>query len=126
MIILAVECVGFNFPFWSTLAASTDSAAARNTMGTGLHLTGDGLLKVADPTQAYLDVPADGTSSYVRIDTVPLSRIGDSTGRTVLSTIHVRVDGDGRPGRSQSVLALILLCRRRRPTLSRSLCPPQP
>lgn len=103
MIILAVECVGFNFPFWSTLAASTDSAAARNTMGTGLHLTGDGLLKVADPTQAYLDVPADGTSSYVRIDTVPLPRIGDSTGRTVLSTIHVRVDGDGRPGRSQSV-----------------------
>ena len=42
--ILVIECVAFNMPFWTTLGASTDSAAATNVMGDGLKRGEDGIL----------------------------------------------------------------------------------
>lgn len=56
---------------FQSLAASGDSAAAYNTLGPGLERRDDGLLEVTDPTQAYLQVAADGSSDYVRV--VPVS-----------------------------------------------------
>lgn len=100
-IMVLIECVLCNLPFWRTLAASGDSAAASNTLGPGLERTADGMLTVTDPTQAYLQVVADGTSAYIRIDPV--------SGRTIdkarqdaenkgteppLTTIRVRPDAD--------------------------------
>ena len=35
-IMVLIECVLCNLPFWRTLAASGDSAAASNTLGPGL------------------------------------------------------------------------------------------
>ena len=52
-VMVAVECVLCNMPFWRSLAASGDSAAAYNVLGPGLERTDEGLLKVTDPTQAY-------------------------------------------------------------------------
>ncbi|MFR5301819.1 MAG: hypothetical protein ACLTGO_09045 [Bifidobacterium scardovii] len=98
-----LECVAFNLPFWTTLAASTDTAAAENTLGPGLTRTDDGLLRVTDPTQAYLDVAADGTSRYARVDLVsPRDLPGEDK---PLDTFHLRVDGDGSAGRTQSMSA---------------------
>ena len=76
VVVVLVECVLCNVPFFRSLAASGDSAAAYNTLGPGLARRDDGLLEVTDPTQAYLQVAADGSSEYVRI--VP-----------VLSLIHI-------------------------------------
>ena len=71
VVVVLVECVLCNVPFFRSLAASGDSAAAYNTLGPGLERRDDGLLEVTDPTQAYLQVAADGSSEYVRI--VPVS-----------------------------------------------------
>lgn len=103
LLIAVLECVAFNLPFWTTLAASTDTAAAENTLGPGLTRTDDGLLRVTDPTQAYLDVAADGTSRYARVDLVsPRDLPGEDK---PLDTFHLRVDGDGSAGRTQSMSA---------------------
>ena len=75
--ILVIECVAFNMPFWTTLGASTDSAAATNVMGDGLKRGEDGILTVTDPTSAYMEVSADGTSSYVRIEAANTPEGGD-------------------------------------------------
>ena len=56
-------------PFWRTLGASTDTNAVHNTLGSGLTRRNDGMLTVTDPTKAYLELTADGTSDYLRIDT---------------------------------------------------------
>ena len=69
-VMVAVECVLCNMPFWRSLTASGDSAAAYNVLGPGLERTDEGLLKVTDPTQAYMQVDADGSSEYVRMDPV--------------------------------------------------------
>ena len=101
---LVMECVVFNLPFWTTLAASTDSDGASNAMGPGVVRTADGLLKVVDPTQAYLEFEADGSSSFARLDPLPMPhgpRAKDAPG--TLSTVRVRLDSDGNAGRSQSV-----------------------
>ena len=71
VVVVLVECVLCNVPFFRSLAASGDSAAAYNTLGPGLERRDDGLLEVIDPTQAYLQVAADGSSDYVRV--VPVS-----------------------------------------------------
>ena len=66
-VMVAVECVLCNMPFWRSLAASGDSAAAYNVLGPGLERTDEGLLKVTDPTQAYMQVDAGwlvGICSY--------------------------------------------------------------
>ena len=67
--IAAMECIVFNLPFWRTLGASTDTNAVHNTLGSGLTRRNDGMLTVTDPTKAYLELTADGTSDYLRIDT---------------------------------------------------------
>jgi hypothetical protein len=104
-LIVMMECVAFNLPFWTTIAASTDSDGVYNAMGPGVSRTADGLLKVTDPTGAYLELAADGSSSYARIDpaSVP-SESHNANGRNaVLFAARVRLDSDGRAGRSQSV-----------------------
>lgn len=86
------------------MAASGDSAAAYNTLGPGLERRDDGLLEVTDPTQAYLQVAADGSSEYVRI--VPVSDEvmgGVPAGSRVLRTVRVRADADRVAGSLCSV-----------------------
>ena len=87
-----------NVPFFRSLAASGDSAAAYNTLGPGLERRDDGLLEVIDPTQAYLQVAADGSSDYVRV--VPVSgevlQGAEQQGERVLHTVRVRPDADRR------------------------------
>lgn len=107
VLVMLVECVVFNAPFWTTLSASTDSDAADNTMGTGLVRTGDGLLKITDPTQAYLDVSADGTSSYARVDMIAAHSIPRSQLHLLRSAVAVRLDSDGNVGQSQEISAQV-------------------
>ena len=96
MVIACLECVAANMPFWTTLAASTDTASASNAMGPGLERREDGMLVVTDQTQAYLDVPADGTSSYIRIDPVPGEVLAAADAADApYRTVYVRADGDG-------------------------------
>lgn len=99
-IVMLLEIVVFNLPFWTTLSASTDSASASNTLGEGLERTKDGLLRVTDPTEAYLDVSADGTSGYARIDAASIPR---RDADDALTMVNVRLDSDGRTGRATSV-----------------------
>lgn len=62
------------------------------------------MLVVTDQTQAYLDVPADGTSSYIRIDPVPESvRNAADADDAPYRTLYVRADGDGLAGRLTSL-----------------------
>ena len=81
VVVVLVECVLCNVPFFRSLAASGDSAAAYNTLGPGLERRDDGLLEVTDPTQAYLQVAADGSSEYVRIVPVSDEVMGGVPGR---------------------------------------------
>ncbi|WP_169171465.1 hypothetical protein [Bifidobacterium oedipodis] len=128
VLIAAAECAVFNLPFWRTLGASTDTNAVHNTLGAGLQRTDEGLLRVTDPTKAYLELTADGTSDYLRVDTVSDEAIeqanqqaqadtqsdaatessdGNTEGNTdsksskPLSSIHIRVDVGGQAGRVQ-------------------------
>lgn len=113
--ILLVECGLFNMPFWSSLAASTDSAAASNMLGPGVKRLDDGLLQVTDPTGAYMQVQADGTSSFIRIDPVQVDAdaiehgdniyadMSDDERATIRTTLSVRADGDGDSGQIQSI-----------------------
>ena len=98
--ILVIECVAFNMPFWTTLGASTDSAAATNVMGDGLKRGEDGILTVTDPTSAYMEVSADGTSSYVRIEAANTPEGGDVK---AANNVFVRADTDSRTGEITSV-----------------------
>ena len=92
LVILLVECVAFNLPFWRTRGSSTDSASYVNAMGSGLERTDAGRLRVADPAHAWLEVRADGTSDYLRVDAT-------SVRQDALRTVHLRVssssDADG-------------------------------
>ncbi|WP_236028042.1 hypothetical protein [Bifidobacterium pongonis] len=74
-------------PFWRTRGASTDTAAYANTMGSGLERTKEGMLRIIDPTEAWLEVNADGTSDYARIDPSFV------TGKA-LTVVHVRASVD--------------------------------
>ncbi|MCH9274956.1 hypothetical protein JS533_001460 [Bifidobacterium amazonense] len=122
LVIAVLECAVFNLPFWTTLAASTDTSAAENTLGPGLERTADGMLKVTDPTRAWLEVKADGTSAYARVDLVDATGDSDDTddaaagtadadatdssdadGQEPLSTFHLRLDDSGRTGYAQAV-----------------------
>lgn len=117
MAVLALECIVFNMPFWRTLGASTDTNAVHNALGSGLTRSSDGMLTVTDPTNAYLELTADGTSDFLRIDTVDaatISSVRDKTlrqshsqGDTELAmpatTVHVRVDIGDTTGRMQSI-----------------------
>ena len=105
-VMVAVECVLCNMPFWRSLAASGDSAAAYNVLGPGLERTDEGLLKVTDPTQAYMQVDADGSSEYVRMDPVSSKALDKAARQSeqVLRTVRVRPDVNRRAGTVSSVL----------------------
>lgn len=96
--ILLIECVAFNLPYWRTRGASTDSAAYENTVGAGLERTDEGLLRVTDPTAAWLEVKADGSSDYARIDLVSPQNDSSST----LNTVHIRASVNGESVASTS------------------------
>ncbi|MFC0125082.1 glycosyltransferase [Bifidobacterium apri] len=97
LVIVVLECVVFNLPYWTSVAASTDSPATLNTMGSGLTREASGTLEVTDQTKAFLSVPVDGSSQYVRID---LSQVTGATRSHLVSAVHVRLDSDGRAGSS--------------------------
>ena len=115
--VAAMECIVFNLPFWRTLGASTDTNAVHNTLGSGLTRRNDGMLTVTDPTKAYLELTADGTSNYLRIDTASGKVIDKAREQAEaeseanddkevfkpLATIHVRADVDGITGQAQSM-----------------------
>lgn len=108
LVVLLVECFGFNLPFWRTLGASTDTVSTSNTLGSGLERRDDGMLVVTDPTQAYLEVSADGTSDYARIDALSseiISAAEEQAGDddAPRHTVLVRADGEAQSGRSVSV-----------------------
>ena len=102
---------------WRTLGASTDTNAVHNTLGPGLVRTDDDMLTVTDPTKAYLELAADGTSAYLRIDSPSHDTIdavheqaeaesranGDKAVFKPLDTIHVRVDVNGSTGQAISM-----------------------
>ena len=104
-VMVVVECVLCNMPFWRSLAASGDSAAAYNVLGPGLERTDEGLLKVTDPTQAYMQVDADGSSEYVRMDPVSSKALDKAARQSeqVLRTVRVRPDVNRRAGTVSSV-----------------------
>ena len=89
--VLLVECVAFNLPYWRTRGASTDSAAYENTLGAGLERTDDGMLRITDPTAAWLEVKADGSSDYARIDLAAPA----SASNGALRTVHIRASVNG-------------------------------
>ncbi|MBT1160685.1 glycosyltransferase [Bifidobacterium sp. SO1] len=108
LLIALLECFAFNLPFWATLSASTDTSAAANTLGPGLERTENGLLRVTDPTGAWLEVKSDGTSHYARVD------LADETMRLMNSktltddakpaaVFHLRFDANGTAGRTQAM-----------------------
>ena len=113
-VMVAVECVLCNMPFWRSLAASGDSAAAYNMLGPGLERTDEGLLKVTDPTQAYMQVDADGSSEYVRMDPVSSKALDKAARQSeqVLRTVRVRPDvNQGRYGQfGVGVFAAFAVC----------------
>ena len=103
---VVAECVLCNMPFWRSLAASGDSASAYNVLGPGLERADDGLLEVTDPTRAYMQVAADGSSEYVRVVPVSsnvLSKVSSARMRRVSFTVRVRPDTDRRAGVVDSV-----------------------
>lgn len=97
--VLVIECVGFNLPFWGTLGASMDSSSYENTLGPGLKRTDTGRLRVTDPTGAWLEVDADGSSGFARVDALEPKR-------DALRVIHLRTSIDGGPGTVRSVSPL--------------------
>lgn len=104
-VMVVVECVLCNMPFWRSVAASGDSSAAYNVLGPGLERTDEGLLRVVDPTQAYMQVDADGSSEYVRVVPVSSEALTKAVdeGAHVLSTVRVRPDVNRLAGRVGSV-----------------------
>lgn len=102
VLILLVECVVFNAPYWASIKASTDSVSASNVLGSGLHRTASGLVRVSDPAQAYFEVDADGSSSYYRADmlnesAVQLAKQADERSgvERVRTTVHLRAQVHG-------------------------------
>ncbi|WP_223847640.1 hypothetical protein [Bifidobacterium callitrichos] len=96
LLILLIECFGFNMPFWRTLGASMDSAAYENTMGPGLERTDTGSLRVTDPSGAWLQVETDGTSDFARVDAL-------TPKQDALRIVHLRASLDGGTAASRTV-----------------------
>ena len=103
-VIVILECTVFNIGFWSTLRSSTDSSSALNKVGSGLQRRANGSYTVTDPTAAFFQISADGSSSYLRIDAVDPRKAQATSGQSkMLQQVHVRIDSGGNVGRSQSV-----------------------
>ncbi|MBW3080771.1 hypothetical protein [Bifidobacterium saguinibicoloris] len=96
LLILAVECLGFNLPFWGSFGASTDSVSAENTLGPGLERVEGGLLRVTDPTQAWLQTETDGTSEYARVDVI-------APQLATVSVVHVSAEVDGKASPQETI-----------------------
>ncbi|OZG66265.1 hypothetical protein BHAP_0433 [Bifidobacterium hapali] len=108
MLIAALECFAFNLPFWTTLSASTDTSTATNTLGPGLERTDNGMLRVNDPTSAWLEVHADGSSPYARVDiakgAMQLVKSQSLVSKAKPAVVfHLRLDAQGQQGRAQSM-----------------------
>ncbi|WEV71827.1 glycosyltransferase [Bifidobacterium sp. ESL0790] len=104
LVVILIEALPLNMPFWSSFGASTDTASVTNPMGSGLSRQADGTLRVTDPANAYLSVTSDGSSPYVRIDpsiTPGASHAGHAAAHKAgrvhepLTSVHVRMDVDG-------------------------------
>ncbi|RSX51911.1 glycosyltransferase [Bifidobacterium callimiconis] len=70
-IIILIEITLGNMPFWTSLGTPTPTAVnnAHVTLGDGLVESGDGVLRVVDPTAAYIDVTVnDQPVRYIRYD----------------------------------------------------------
>lgn len=106
LLITLLECFAFNLPFWTTLSASTDTSAASNKLGPGLERDADGLLRVTDPTAAWMEVKADGTSQYARVELADrtMTVMNDDTlsdDDKPTAVFHLRLDSGGKTGRAQ-------------------------
>ncbi|WP_143248488.1 hypothetical protein [Bifidobacterium vansinderenii] len=70
-IIILIEITLGNLPFWTSIGAPKPTAVndTHVMLGAGLVESGDGVLRVTDPTAAYIDVSvADEQVRYVRYD----------------------------------------------------------
>lgn len=107
--IAVIEVVPCNLPFWTSFGASTDSVSAVNPLGSGLRRQDDGTLTVTDPTNAYMEVTADGSSPFVRLEatTPPLHKHRTKTeldsDNMPQTYVHVRLDTGGASQAGQSV-----------------------
>ena len=106
-LVVFVECAWFNLPYVLSIGASGDSVSARNELGPGLQRTAEGMLKVTDPTTAWLRTQSDGSSPYWRVDPTPTRGI-DATlagpwSDDVVTTVHMRLEAHGVSGPEQSV-----------------------
>ena len=102
LLIVLLECTVGNLGFWSSLSASTDTASHLNTTGSGLLRQANGSYRVTDPTQAYFEVDADGSSPYVRVDLVSEQSHTRQSSHTA-DQIHLQVDGQGSSARAHPV-----------------------
>lgn len=96
LIIVLLESVAFNLPFWTTLGIPDAPAHTTVRLGKGLERNGDGVLLIDDPTQAYIEI--DGIDSPVA--TIRW-RSGDATaddallqgeGHPFIGALHLRLD----------------------------------
>lgn len=119
-VIVLVECFVFNFACLRSHSArpanasqslieqgANGTANPQVTLGPGLALHGNGLLRVTDATKAYVDVPSNGSSPYAQVLMTSPNNIARA--RTTMTQaqrdelyrelVHVRLDG----GRMQTV-----------------------
>lgn len=67
-------------------------------MGAGLERTDEGMLRITDPTAAWLEVKADGSSDYARIDLAS----SQNASSKALNTVHIRASVNGESVASTS------------------------
>lgn len=91
LLISAFECTLGNIQFWSSISASTDSAFAHNTLGSGVTRLKTGGLLITDPTEAYLEVVSDGSSPYIRLQR-SIKEPAKNSKYNITCDIHVRID----------------------------------
>lgn len=106
-LVVFVECAWFNLPYVLSIGASGDSVSAHNELGPGLQRTAEGMLKVTDPTTAWLRTQSDGSSEYWRVDPTPMRGIDAALAGPwsddVVTTVHMRLEAHGVSGAAQSV-----------------------
>ena len=106
-LVVFVECAWFNLPYVLSIGASGDSVSAHNELGPGLQRTAEGMLKVTDPTTAWLRTQSDGSSEYWCVDPTPMRGIDAALAGPwsddVVTTVHMRLEAHGVSGPEQSV-----------------------
>ncbi|PJM72736.1 hypothetical protein CS006_09255 [Bifidobacterium primatium] len=102
-VILILEVVCFNLPFWTAISAPAPVTSPHMTLGEGLARSGAGVLRVDDPTKAYIEVGGLADSAGAAGETVRYIRFdpGSATNRDAALhddrhpfdwALHVRVD----------------------------------